>query len=277
MACKYRNEPTTIEAAQEDDSEIKSAGSSEACTICLQPITERAVASPCNHLAFDFICLASWLQDHDTCPLCKATVVTVQYDWRSPTEFKTYRVRQTRGNNNHANPTSRQRNFHRNTHVSNGGTNLTIVEDPSLDSRRRVYREGLYALHIGSNALSRFADFSPQDFASSTELQSRARTFLRRELLIFAFLDRTSALRVGGRQYLVEYIVAVLKIHHPKGADGQAEDLLVQPLGRANAIHLLHELMSWLRSPFTRLEEWDEVVKYKRDCDDEDGKHARQV
>jgi len=34
----------------------------ETCTICLESITERAVAAPCNHLTFDFLCLLSWLQ-----------------------------------------------------------------------------------------------------------------------------------------------------------------------------------------------------------------------
>lgn len=40
------------------------------CVICLSDITECAVASPCNHCTFDFICLVSWLQQRPTCPLC---------------------------------------------------------------------------------------------------------------------------------------------------------------------------------------------------------------
>ena len=62
------------EARQRKDDAI------EACTICLESITERAVAVPCNHLTFDFLCLVSWLQERATCPLCKATVTEVQYD-----------------------------------------------------------------------------------------------------------------------------------------------------------------------------------------------------
>nr|POE93201.1 putative ring finger protein c16g5.03 [Quercus suber] len=274
MACNERNCPTP-EAAEEDDDDFKTTGatsraptgsrsssSPDVCTICLQPITERAVAGPCNHLAFDFICLASWLQDHDTCPLCKAPVATVQYDWRSPTDYQTFHVRHVGGKTN-ASPTSRMRSSLQDTRVINVvETTSVAAADPSLGFRRQIYRDRLYAMHIGENSLSRFADFLPHDFAASTELQSRARTFLRRELLVFAFLDRDPAMRISGRQYLVEYIVAVLKIHHPKGADGQAQELLVQSLGRANATHLLHELTSWLRSPFTRLMDWDEVIQY---------------
>ena len=48
--------------------------SSNPCVICLEPISEKAVASPCNHYNFDFLCLVSWLQERSTCPLCKCYV-----------------------------------------------------------------------------------------------------------------------------------------------------------------------------------------------------------
>ena len=40
------------------------------CVICLDCISERAVALPCRHENFDFLCLLSWLQEQITCPLC---------------------------------------------------------------------------------------------------------------------------------------------------------------------------------------------------------------
>ena len=40
------------------------------CVICLEAVHERAVASPCRHFSFDFLCLVSWLQQRSTCPLC---------------------------------------------------------------------------------------------------------------------------------------------------------------------------------------------------------------
>jgi hypothetical protein len=41
------------------------------CAICLEPISERAITAPCNHALFDYLCLLTWLLDHDAkCPLC---------------------------------------------------------------------------------------------------------------------------------------------------------------------------------------------------------------
>ena len=39
------------------------------CVICLDSVSERAVASPCRH-HFDFLCLVTWLQQRASCPLC---------------------------------------------------------------------------------------------------------------------------------------------------------------------------------------------------------------
>jgi hypothetical protein len=41
------------------------------CVICLSSVSERAIAVPCNHCSFDFLCLTSWLEQQTTCPLCK--------------------------------------------------------------------------------------------------------------------------------------------------------------------------------------------------------------
>lgn len=41
------------------------------CVICLDTITEPCVAQPCHHANFDFICLLSWLEQQQKCPLCK--------------------------------------------------------------------------------------------------------------------------------------------------------------------------------------------------------------
>jgi hypothetical protein len=55
----------------------------------------------------------------------------------------------------------------------------------------------------------------------------------------------------------------VLKNVQLKGADGRAEDLVQEFLGRGNARLFLHELEAWLRSPYHSLEEWDEIVQYQ--------------
>ena len=40
------------------------------CVVCLDFISEKAVALPCRHENFDFLCLTSWLEERQTCPLC---------------------------------------------------------------------------------------------------------------------------------------------------------------------------------------------------------------
>ncbi|WPG97694.1 ring finger domain protein [Acrodontium crateriforme] len=226
------------------------------CIICLEPITERAVAVPCNHLAFDFICLASWIQEISKCPLCKADVTEVQYDFSGPNDFKTYHVAAGNLPRQSLNTTTTIRRNHR------GESAPLIRIDPSLRKRRRIYRDSLYSLHIGSNRHSGYQEITPTSFSASLELQSRCRAFLRRELQVFAFLDQAPSPRGGSRAYLIEYIVAIVKINDPKDASGHAVDLVADFLGRENASLLLHELMAWLRSPYIRLDEWDAQVQY---------------
>lgn len=87
--------------------------------------------------------------------------------------------------------------------------------------------------------------------------------FLRRELKLFSYLDAGAGVR--NREFVLEYIVAVLKQCDIKAADGRAEDQLSEFLERGNASLLLHELHSWLRSPYERLDRWDRDVQYQRD------------
>ena len=44
--------------------------SADPCVICLESVTGKAFAIPCRHESFDFICLANWLEEKSTCPLC---------------------------------------------------------------------------------------------------------------------------------------------------------------------------------------------------------------
>jgi hypothetical protein len=41
------------------------------CVICLEPVSETAIAVPCRHANFDFLCLLSWLEQRRSCPLCR--------------------------------------------------------------------------------------------------------------------------------------------------------------------------------------------------------------
>ena len=54
----------------------------------------------------------------------------------------------------------------------------------------------------------------------------------------------------------------MLKKLEIKGANGAMEGLVAEFLGREDARLFLHELEAWLRSPYSRLDDWDRKVQY---------------
>lgn len=143
-------------------------------------------------------------------------------------------------------------------------------EDP-LIRRRQVYRHQLFSLRVGSNRLSQYRELTPQLFNQDDELISRARKWIRRELQVFEFLnpdagdtpnDPNADRRANNAEFLLEYIIAILRTVDIKGSAGQAEELLRDFIGRENAQLFLHELQAWLRSPYTSLQDWDRSVQY---------------
>jgi hypothetical protein len=89
------------------------------------------------------------------------------------------------------------------------------------------------------------------------ELQSRARMFIRRELQVFEWTNENA-------EFIIEYILAVLKTVDLKSSTGAAEDMLTDFLGRENASIFCHEIHAFLRSPFKTLEAFDGFVQYER-------------
>lgn len=153
---------------------------------------------------------------------------------------------------------------------------LVDTEDP-LARRRHIYRHQLYSLRVGSNRLSQYRELTPQLFNRDEELVSRARKWIRRELRVFEFLNpdgetvergrpgeqRLATRRANNAEFLLEYIIAILRTVDIKGSAGQAEDLLQEFIGRTNARLFLHELQSYLRSPYNSLQDWDRHVQYE--------------
>lgn len=269
-----------------------------ACVICLSEISEACTAKPCSHNNFDFLCLASWLQQKTSCPLCKAEVLEIQYDFTDEGNSKTYRVpkiglqsigtgsthqesRQT-SHPNHRIRGRGQQSPHGN--LRNGRrTFRPSPSDPSvrargaLAKRRQVYRDHLFSLHVGTNAMSRYKDVTLRQLQSDPDLISRARAWIRRELQVFEFLNddgespRTEdsgaegSLRRRRRQnnalFVLEYVIAILKTVDIQESSGHAENLLSDFLGRENSQIFLHELRNFLRSPFS-IEAWDNHVQY---------------
>ena len=198
-------------------------------------------------------------------------VRSVEYDWKSPKEFKVYEV--TSKTIDRSSGVVPSRTFHRHDRrrISSWRpprpqTQPLVNPDAALLRRKDIYRLRLYSLHVGSNRLSRFRDLTPQLFVQDQELVSRAKKWIRRELQVFQFLNPDGigeegvARRANNTEFLLEYIVAILKSVDIKG--GQAEDMLQDFLGRDHTRLFLHELKAWLRSPYTQLEDWDRRVQY---------------
>lgn len=206
-------------------------------------------------------------------------MLAVDYGWLSPQGRKSYVVPQ-RANQKHAvASTGNEPSSYSDTHTRptrgypRPGRQARLSRPPlspddALLRRRQVYAQKLYSLHVGTNRLSRFRDLSPRLFSSDEELMRRARKWIRRELQVFDFLnidgqeEEGIMRRTNNSEFLLEYIVAILKTVDVKGSGGQAEDMLQDFLGRENTQLFLHELKAWLRSPYTSLEDWDRHVQY---------------
>ena len=190
---------------------------------------------------------------------------------------------------------SRPRRFHtRHTAWRSHRTRPTSPHPATaILNRRQIYQHQLYSAHVGSNRISRFQDLTPARFNSDSELISRARKWIRRELQVLDVVSigldalpsssstedhhfdnfsnmKASALheqtlhrrRASNAEFLLEYVLAILKTVDIKGSQGQAVSMLSEFLGHENAQLFLHELQAWLRSPYTDLETWDRHVQY---------------
>ena len=210
--------------------------------------------------------------------LGKTEVRTVEYDWKSPEDFKVYNVQpsaqkaSTSGSSDSIRPQNGRLDFRGQPRPSwrdrRPRPQPAVSPDAALLRRRNVYRNHLYSLHVGSNRLSRFRDLTPQLFCRDEELNSRARKWIRRELQVFDFLSPDGSKeegvnrRANNAEFLLEYIIAILKTVDIKGSGGQAEDMLQEFIGRDNTRLFIHEMRAWLRSPYNSLEDWDRHVQY---------------
>ncbi|KAL5359764.1 RING finger domain protein [Aspergillus floccosus] len=256
------------------------------CVICLEPVSETAIAVPCRHANFDFLCLLSWLEQRRSCPLCKSDITSVKYDLDGPDGPKIYQLPALPSPSENV-PSSATSDRHPGSGSRRGLPRRRRPEPPrdrpspddALLRREEVYRRQLYSLRVGSNRLSQYQELTPERFNREEELVSRARKWIRRELRVFAFLNPGTATDAGrvpraGQQrldnrrgnnaeFLLEYTIAILRTVDIKGSAGQAEELLRDFIGRGNARLFLHELQAWLRSPYTSLEDWDRHVQYE--------------
>ena len=244
------------------------------CVICLESISEKAIAYLCKHQSFDFLCLISWLQEKDTCPLCKSIVKNVNYDLQSKSGPKRYShsgiKKETRPPRSEPSGRGRVRRYPQRPYHERRRPPVERQRDDALLRRRHVYANNLYSLHVGTNRVSQYQDLTPQSISRNDRLQARAKMWIRRELQVFDFLSLDTSgnestqtqRRANNAEFLLEYIVAILKTVDIKGSQGQAEELLSDFLGREHTSLFLHELQAWLRSPYEKLEDWDRAVQY---------------
>lgn len=260
--------------------QISSSEAAECCVICLDSLTEQCEAHPCKHNNFDYVCLITWLLHERTrCPLCKSDVREVRYDLSADgKQGKVYKLPE-RSEGPEKPLSRRNNNYYNNGYYRHWNRLIRQSENEAIQKRHFVYRHNLYSLHVGSNrrqpAELRYRELSPQLFRNDPELVSRARTWISRELQVFEFIytggdprQRDDDGSVDRRrkpskaEYLLEYIIAILKVLDIQCSTGQAEDLIQEFLGRRYTRLFLHELKAWLRSPFKWLSAWDRAVQY---------------
>lgn len=265
------NKDDTIISTQDESA---SADQTIICVICLELVDEPAVALPCQHNHFHFSCLGTWLQQNRLCPLCKHEVRSIRYhDCKSQSTnvFHLPLLHPSQPSQGQQHQRVQPRLRHRSHHAR--GTSVPVTEDRDLRFRRNVYEHQLYCLYIGNNRISRYRNVTPALIRSDPTILPRAKRWIRRELRALdpfeqystsshsaTAMNRSNQFR--NNEFLLEYIVAILRHIDLKGSAGQAELLLREHLGSGCARLFIHELENWLRSPFERLEDWDSYVQY---------------
>ncbi|CDR38295.1 RHTO0S03e07822g1_1 [Rhodotorula toruloides] len=261
-----------------EDGHSEGEDEEELCAICLSPIENRSVIFPCHHGQFCWQCIRAWTDQSRKCPLCLGPIEHLIHNIRSSKDYQTHyllplhAIASTssaaddllppRGARRPAvNPTlPRHALYGRNRYSSAARLNnldettwREREEERALERRRFIYREGLYAKHVASNRYTGFKPFTPQTFASNPDLKARVIKFIRRELQVFPAVDVA---------FLTTYLVSIASQLDLRSA--AAIRLISDFLSEQDAQHLVHEIVTFARSPFTSLEGYDRFVQYGR-------------
>lgn len=250
--------------------------------ICLDEITEPCLASPCSHRNFDVTCLLRWLTEKASCPLCQSRITEVCVSATATTGEVRYFLTSSPSVEfpvsqqpppSHPRPRAgpdRRSSSPRQVSSDDDPQNPDVRAQEALRFRRRVYSRRVYSLHVGSSPATGFREWTREDLIEGSDFLSRARAWIRRELQVFAFLeDSDHPLLTEGRRrrngsnagFVLEYVVAMLKWLDLQSSSGHAARLLTGFIGERHAPLFLHELRSFLRSPYT-VEQWDRHVQY---------------
>ncbi|KAJ7578349.1 hypothetical protein C8J56DRAFT_797856 [Mycena floridula] len=258
-------EPAEEEEADDDE---------EQCCICLASIQDRTILPSCSH-EFCFTCIIPWLDKKHKCPLCAQDIGDhIIHRIRSRLDYKKVWLVPLRTSPEPTRPTSmpssRPRPRRRIRERTWGSTREEREEmdrlDRAIEFRRGIYERGLYAKHVASNSYTRYKPYpSSATFASSPELISRTMQFLRRELRVWPNVDV---------EFLTPMILALMKVVDIRSETAVrriAEFLDMD--GRygegtryRNAEHFVHEVYSYLRSPYKDLFMYDTIVQVRFPC-----------
>ncbi|KAM0788537.1 hypothetical protein ACM66B_001665 [Microbotryomycetes sp. NB124-2] len=250
----------------------------EHCAVCLSPIVNKTVVSPCMHGQFCWSCIKAWSDQSRKCPLCLGPIKLLFHTIRSPTDYAIYYLHtltttaSSSASEDYAHAfASSSSHYHHHPHVPTslpryalyGRRHSKLQEDDAtwrerkeeraLERRRYIYREGLYAKHVASNRFTGFKPFTPQQFASNPDLKARVIKFVRRELQVFPNVDVT---------FLTTYLVSICSQLDLRSS--AAVRLLSDFVSPDDAEHLAHEIVMFARSPFQTLEGFDKMIQYGR-------------
>ncbi|KIL58173.1 hypothetical protein M378DRAFT_338376 [Amanita muscaria Koide BX008] len=256
------------------EEEIEEGGSG--CSICLQGISDQTILPTCSH-EFCFECLLIWTKQSRRCPLCSREIGEyLIHNVRSKHDFSKHYLTPLRSSpvpqnplisvanlnlrrvSSRRRPTVRERERERRQRQE---LNEVDKLQQSIGKRRWVYRNGLYAKHVASNAFTRYKPYpSPAQFSMSPDLISRTTSFVRRELQIWPNLDI---------EFLTTFTISIMKsidIRSESAIKLLAEFLdmdssYVEGGRHVNAEHFAHEIYSFVRSPYRDIFVYDDVVQ----------------
>lgn len=271
------------------------------CVVCQDDVTDPSETTPCLHRQGCWECILQVMHTFGRCAYCRqpmhslvrlSTRETVYNQGSHPTKYEPpiYDDDDVYGSEQEERPRPR-RPRRRNPRVRDDEDGSSRALRRAVARRRSVYTHARFSQHIGSNRHSGYREITPALVLREPALVSRARMWLRRELLVFSFLHPDTAkhrpspppapseqpgrgrrrgrmaarLRSQNAEFLLEYVVAILKTVDLMGSAGQAENMVAEYLGRDTARLFLHELRAWLRSPYTSLDEWDRAVQYEEE------------
>ncbi|KAL5480567.1 hypothetical protein ACEPAI_1837 [Sanghuangporus weigelae] len=270
----------TIEAGDNTEKESNEELEGDHCSICLQLLLDRTVIPECSH-EFCFECIVTWTEQSRRCPLCTRTIGTyLIHHIRSNYDYQNYHLpplrsspppiqplRRVRGSSIHRRLGQERRWGRRQRRDQDVADEL----ERTIDRRRWIYQNHLFSKYVGSNRASRYRPFpTPAQFSASPDYISRATIFIRRELRVWPNLDV---------EFLTTFILSLMKaidIRSESAVKLMAEFLDMDCPYREgrrfpNAEHFVHELYSFLRSPYKTLSAYDVNVQY----DEPEGFHRR--